>query len=1196
MGLMKIISGATSKVNDKISKAAALSPKQLSDIADKRENYLLEMPKPNDVIAQATTEKLIAANSIEVFNAYLPQISKIYSPIEKDFFDSEYNIRYFNITKWVTDKKENSLEKLVNVYAVLSDETCNIALVFHRKCQETQVYLAVTNTKNANNNNDADTYKKRLQEAIKGNFPGTEFGIDSGSGIPPFLNNDIPYSVASASNIPTEKSEKFISQTIEKLLDGIVPSKNKEEYTLILLASPINDVEDRKLRLAEIYTGLKPYESWQTNFTFTELHTEGSTATVGVNVGASAGIQNGQTSSATNSDAVANSESDTETDTTNDGTSDTNSEMNSDMTSDTDTTANSHTDNKSSSNTDTNTISNTDNTYEATSDNKNVNASLILVGGGSSWGTTSGSGKASTTAKGTAKTLMEGSADTVTNTAAKTVAKTLANTVSKTTSSQVGHAVAKTLGKTVTNTLSKTAGVFSSTSLGVNFGMNFARSSNVSASVGKNEGIVQSFENYNIKHALELLEDQMKRLEQSTALGMWDFAAYVLSEDRNVANNVAHTYLSLTQGESSYMSSSAVNLWRGDIESTDIYAKTICSYLRELRHPIFALNPDIVNSKEGKDFQVYPTVVTATTSLSGKELAYSLNFPQKSISGLPVIQCADFGRSVSSFEISPAEEEKYYLGNIFHMLHEEKLHVELSPNAMTSHTFITGSTGSGKSNTVYQLLSEAINDGKHFLVIEPAKGEYKNVFGNEENVSVFGTNPYLMPLLKINPFSFPKKIHILEHLDGLIEIFNVCWPMYAAMPAVLKNAIESAYEDCGWDLKTSKNAFSDDLYPNFDDVVRNIKKIIDSSEYDTENKGAYKGSLITRLKSLTNGINGMIFTNDEISSEALFENNVICDLSRVRSNETKSLIMGLLILKLQEYRLESSKMNADLQHITVIEEAHNLLKRTSTEQPVEGGNLLGKSVEMLSNSIAEMRTYGEGFIIVDQSPGLLDMSVIRNTNIKIIMRLPDENDRILVGKAANLNDDQIIEIARFPRGVAAVYQNEWVQPVLCKVKHVEYEETPYNYTPCKSEITELNFNDKIQIAKLLCNGIRIDKEQFIREIKPKLTNANLSSYIQVLIQKTLNNPPNQANMEQIGEIVRSLFPDLYSETKKICSDTSDKKAWTNHIETLLLQKYNQDIDDITRRYIIHGLVLAYVYLHLNDVNTLKDWTEMGGLK
>lgn len=99
--------------------------------------------------------------------------------------------------------------------------------------------------------------------------------------------------------------------------------------------------------------------------------------------------------------------------------------------------------------------------------------------------------------------------------------------------------------------------------------------------------------------------------------------------------------------------------------------------------------------------------------------------------------------------------------------------------------------------------------------------------------------------------------------------------------------------------------------------------------------------------------------------------------------------------------------NQQLKHVTVLEEAHNLLRRTSSEQTSEGSNLLGKSVEMLANSIAEMRTYGEGFIIADQSPGLLDMSVIRNTNTKIIMRLPVIPMRELVGKAAGLNEDQL---------------------------------------------------------------------------------------------------------------------------------------------------------------------------------------------
>ena len=182
----------------------------------------------------------------------------------------------------------------------------------------------------------------------------------------------------------------------------------------------------------------------------------------------------------------------------------------------------------------------------------------------------------------------------------------------------------------------------------------------------------------------------------------------------------------------------------------------------------------------------YPPYVTATTALSGKELAYSLNFPSKSISGLPIYECAEFGRNIATYDTIEEDTVKIRLGHIFHMNHEEKIPVFLQRKSLASHTFITGSTGSGKSNTVYQMLAEAYKNGIPFLVIEPAKGEYKDVFSDYNDISVYGTNPRKTPLLRINPFSFPDDVHVLEHIDRLVEIFNVCWPMYAAMPAVLE--------------------------------------------------------------------------------------------------------------------------------------------------------------------------------------------------------------------------------------------------------------------------------------------------------------------------------------------------------------------------------------------------------------------------
>lgn len=1142
MGIKNLINKAGAKAADKVAKLSALSPEQLEAVEKQKERYLADQPNVSD---EELTNRLLASCGVEVFNSYLDQIKELYVPLEstaeyEDEFHPSYNIRYFNITKWVTDKKENSLEKLVNVYEVLSNERCNIALVFHRTSTNTKVYLAVVNTENANDNVNVENYRKRLLEAIKGNFPGSTVNEEVGRGRVPCLNHQKPYSVATVSNLPTTKSEKFISQTIEKLIDGIVPENPSQDYTLILLANPIQNIENHKLRLSELYSALAPFKKWQTNYTFTESDATTSMATFGVNIGASAGIQQGQ-NQATNQ---------------NTGQTETSGDSTTDSTGESDGTNTSHT------------------------SGSNKSSSDSFGGGGSAGG------------KIGLPIVAEGHVDAHaeynhTWNRGTSVSDTVGKTITKT----VGKALTKTASKAISETLGKTVGATKGINLGTNIGANFARASNVTASVGKNEGITQFFMNHNIQHALTVLDEQMKRFEKGTALGMWDFAAYVLSEDQNIANNVAHTYLALTQGEESYMSKSSVNLWRGDMGEKSGDTEEIVNYIRDLRHPIFGLNPNIL--EKDATFYVYPSVITPTVPLSGQELAYSLNFPQKSIPGLPILECTEFGRNIVSYDLEEKEEEKIRLGNIFHMNREETVPVELSQDSLSSHVFITGSTGSGKSNTIYQLLAEAKENHIKFLVVEPAKGEYKHIFGQEEDVCVYGTNPQLTPLLKLNPFSFTKETHILEHLDRLIEIFNVCWPMYAAMPAVLKKAVEKSYIDCGWDLIKSVNEFGG-IYPTFADVAENIKEIIDSSEYDNENKGAYKGSLLTRIESLTNGINGLIFSQEELSNQHLFDSNVIVDLSRVGSSETKSLIMGILVLKLQEYRMSQADMNSSLRHLTVLEEAHNLLKRTSTEQVSESSNLIGKSVEMLANSIAEMRTYGEGFIIADQAPGLLDLSVIRNTNTKIIMRLPDWSDRELVGKSANLNDDQILELARLPKGVAAVYQNEWIQPVLCKVDKFDDGGEVYQYRE-ELEIESSSAPELyLTISKFLTGNQTIEQID-LEKIEQDLFKAPISGKTIYQVLNLLRQQVYEVDMVKIAPIISSFYPSLLNKAREAEKKNSDKKSITSDIVNEFNKVVEGPVTQQVRLNIIQAILTQLYVNELKNNASLEEWRQQGGL-
>ncbi len=654
------------------------------------------------------------------------------------------------------------------------------------------------------------------------------------------------------------------------------------------------------------------------------------------------------------------------------------------------------------------------------------------------------------------KSIMDGTANTISHSVSNSISHS--HTESDTTSQSITKTAGIGIGKkdgvsasasvSVTDSSSHTTSDTTTKTRTTTNGKAETKSINTglaeAVSSGTSQSIQMKTEERTIKAILEKIDSQLERLNKNGDIGMWNCAAYFISDEMQVANTAATAYYALTKGADSGLEHTAITVWKYDedqeVDSWDNKEwNKLVQYLKILAHPRFAM--DVTD-------EIIPFVSTSSV-LTTQELTVHACLPQKSVPGLQVSEFATFGREVFACGGLNKEfdtfSDRIKLGQICHVGNREETEVELDVNSLCSHTFITGSTGKGKSTAIYSILDKLMvhnvkgkSDTIKFMVIEPAKGEYKNRFGGYDTVHVYGTNYKKTPLLKINPFSFPEDIHVLEHIDRLIEIFNVCWPMYAAMPAVLKDAVEKAYVVAGWNLEKSECRYRDTkgkpLYPSFVDVLQQINKVMDDSAYSADSKGDYKGALCTRLKSLTNGLYGQIFTNDELSEKELFDENVIIDLSRTGSSETKSLIMGLLVMKLQEYRMANAiGGNEPLKHVTVLEEAHNILKRTATEQFSEGSNLLGKAVEMLANSIAEMRTYGEGFIIADQAPGLMDLSVIRNTNTKIILGLPDLADRELVGRAASLNEDQILELSRLKTFVAAVYQNNWLEPVLCNI-------------------------------------------------------------------------------------------------------------------------------------------------------------------
>ena len=745
--------------------------------------------------------------------------------------------------------------------------------------------------------------------------------------------------------------------------------------------------------------------------------------------------------------------------------------------------------------------------------------------------------------------LAESISDAITESVGNTISNTTSNTVGSSTSHTTSESRSKSKSKSVSVPISLPVGYVSvgrSTSESIQRGTSESSSQSTSESVSKGnsqsntrgttttKGTTDTFttttgktlqlvrDNKRVIDLLKNIEKQIERIEDAKDTGLWSAATYCLADDVQTSKTLASTLQSLCRGKKNTVEDYSINTWIDTFKN-----KGIESYLKKLIHPVF----EIQSGSRTID-------ITPSAMLSGNELVIAAGLPQKSVKGLSVNKMVSFARNIDVDDVAYGKGDTISLGCVYHMGKPEETKVELDVESLSAHMLITGSTGSGKSNTVYQVISELVKKEKKFLIVEPAKGEYKNVFGNDEEVYVFGTNSKISDLLKINPFAFPNEIHVLEHVDRLIEIFNVCWPMYAAMPAILKDSVLQAYKVCGWDLESSECAFNIPVYPSFKDVQMQIRNILNSSDYSQDNKGDYTGALVTRINSLTNGINGQIFTANEISPQILFDENCIIDLSRIGSQETKSLIMGLVVMKLNEYRMScaNGNMNQRLKHVTVLEEAHNLLRNTKGSSGLEGSDMAGKSVEMLTNSIAEMRTYGEGFIIVDQSPNAIDISAIRNTNTKIIMRLPEESDRQQAGKSAAMSDKQIPELARLSKGIAVVYQNNWLEPVLCKINKANITEETFVY---RSVDTESLKKDVRRMLAMLFLGNRVSETWDISPdfIRKNMDLINLSTENKILITDAIEKLENnlspsvfyEDSFEKLSEVVCEIV--LYDNFK-----------------------------------------------------------------
>lgn len=560
--------------------------------------------------------------------------------------------------------------------------------------------------------------------------------------------------------------------------------------------------------------------------------------------------------------------------------------------------------------------------------------------------------------------------------------------------------------------------------------------------------------NRKAEYTEELLKRYEERLLEGVALGMWNMGHYFCAQNPSDYNLGIGVVTSLCAGmQSSYEPPNAVTL--------DSKANKIIRRFQNvlLRIPEYPANSD-------QTFVDHPLGIIfngPTTPVSTPELAIATPFAVQDVEGVTVTRRVPFGLNIPQIR---NQQETVSIGNILDKGNETKQMYRLALNNIPKHLSIFGLTGSGKTNTVHQLLIQLWRNYKTpFMVIEPAKAEYRALADSTELkddllVISAGIDRTEASPLRINPFYFDpgkdndaNRVHLLTHIDRLKAVFNASFPMYGPMPYILEEAIHKVYKDRGWDLGRSCNRYVDiykddfsEYVPTLHDLYLTVDKIVDAKHYFKEQEMNIKAALKARLSSLMIGAKGSMFnTLNSVPAEELFTRPVVIELEHLGDDDEKAFLMGLLVSKLYEYRKATFQSSDDVSgqpdHVLVIEEAHRLLANIpDTSANMESANVKGKSVAAFVDMLAEIRAMRQGVFIVDQLPSRVSPAVIKGTGSKIIHRLLATDDRESVGGTMGLNDDQIRDLALLQTGQCVVNQDGDRQSYMCQVGKCDLHE------------------------------------------------------------------------------------------------------------------------------------------------------------
>ena len=426
-------------------------------------------------------------------------------------------------------------------------------------------------------------------------------------------------------------------------------------------------------------------------------------------------------------------------------------------------------------------------------------------------------------------------------------------------------------------------------------------------------------------------------------------------------------------------------------------------------------------------------------------------------------------------------------------------------SSLHSHAFISGATESGKTTTVKKILLELHSTGIPFTVIEAAKKEYFSLAGNIPELKVYTPGNDGLKL-GFNPLQPEDGVLIENHVAAVVRALIAATGGEHPIPEAYDGLLKQTYQKFGWQY--GMMAFSDENrpFPTFQDVFDNVDSYIaEHARYGPEVRQNLTAALTLRTENMRSGaMGGLFYKSAGLQAKELLETPCVIELADF-SPQSAAFIMNILLFKFQSY-LSRMPECAQLKRIIVVEEAHNIFKRTLCE---DSGRALNN--EYFDKMLSEIRSSGTGLILSDQRPSIMSEAVMANTSVKITHSLVDENDRKTVGAPSNLSSFQMTKLGEF-------------KPGECAVAVRGYQGVQYVRVEKAHESNSLNSSCHICAVRFRCRRVAV--RQMLTEMDASLINFHIS--------KIQANPYNIPLLERY---ISNMLQDLNvsaSDSTKIC--------------------------------------------------------------